>query len=182
MSTLSQGRGIRRIAVDAMLIALAMMLSYLEVLLPLQALIPIPGFRLGLANIVVMLTFCLISPLDAALVSGARITLMGLLFGSATSLYFSALGGLFAFLSLLLMKYFGKGCSFLGVSVISAAAHNAGQILAASTLFGFSLATTYLPLLLVASTIYGGIVGILVNLLYPRLQRLPLRWGAGGPP
>ncbi len=171
MSILSRDKRVRRIALDAMLIALAMMLSYLEVLLPLQALLPLPGFRLGLANVVVMLTFCLLSPVDAAIVSGVRILLMGLLFGSATSLYFSFLGGLLAFLTLLLLRPIQKRISFVGVSILCAAAHNLGQILAAVTLFGVSLLLSYLPMLLIASVIYGGIVGVLVNLLAPRLQK-----------
>ena len=171
MSILSQVKQSRtkRLCLDACLVAFAMMLSYLEVLLPLQALIPLPGFRLGLANVAVTVTFCLLSPIDAACVSTIRILLMGLLFGSATSLYFSFLGGLCSFLMLLLLSRVAKRCSFAGVSVMSAAAHNFGQILAAMTLFGTGLIFSYLPLLLIASVIYGGIVGLLLNLLIPRL-------------
>ena len=62
------------------------------------------------------------------------------------------------------------GPSFLGVSVLCAAAHNCGQIIAAATLFGSSLITSYLPLLLIASVVYGGIVGALLNLCIPRLK------------
>lgn len=170
MSITSQGKRTRRVAVDAMLCVFAMMLSYLEVLLPLSVLIPLPGFRLGLANIAVLLVFCLFSPIDAAIVSAVRILLMGLLFGSATSLYFSALGGLLSFFILLLMSWIGKKCSFFGVSVLSAAAHNTGQIVAAVTLFGTSLISSYLPALLLAAVIYGGIIGLLLNLLVPKLQ------------
>ncbi len=172
MSILSQDKRVRRICLDAVMIAAAMMLSYLEVLLPLHLLIPLPGFRLGLANVVVLLVFCLQSPVDAAIVSALRILLMGLLFGSATSLYFSALGGLFAFLMLLFCRFMLKKCSFFGVSVLCAAAHNGGQILAAATLFGSSVVFFYLPWLLLASAAYGGIVGILLNLLVPRMQRV----------
>ena len=68
MSITSQGKRTRRVAVNAMLCVFAMMLSYLEVLLPLSALIPLPGFRLGLANIAVLVVFCLFSPIDAAIV------------------------------------------------------------------------------------------------------------------
>ncbi|MBQ8310004.1 MAG: Gx transporter family protein [Clostridia bacterium] len=153
-----------------MLCTFAVMLSYLEVLLPLSALIPLPGFRLGLANIAVLVVFCLFSPIDAAVVSAVRILLMGLLFGSTTSLYFSVMGGLLSFLVLLLLSRIGKKCSFFGVSVLSAAAHNTGQIIAAVTLFGTSLITSYLPALLLASVVYGGIVGLLLNLITPKLQ------------
>ncbi len=169
MSITSQGKLVRRMALDALLCVFAMMLSYLEVLLPLSVLIPLPGFRLGLANVAVVLVFVLFSPVDAALVSAVRILLMGLLFGSPTTLYFSAMGGLLSFLLLLVMRFIGKRCSFLGLSVLSAAAHNAGQILAAVTVFGTSLISSYLPFLLLASVLFGGIVGVLLNLLVPRL-------------
>ena len=169
MSTMLRGSLVRRIAVDAFLCVFAMMLSYLEVLLPLTALIPLPGFRLGLANLAITLAFVLLSPWDAVLISAVRILLSGMLFGSPTSLYFSALGGIFSLLLLLLMRVIGRGCSFFGLSVLSAAAHNFGQTVAAVTLFGTSLIASYLPILLLASVIFGGIVGVLLNLLVPRL-------------
>lgn len=165
-----RGKRVRRLTADAMLCVFAIMLSYLEVLLPLSAWIPLPGFRLGLANVVILIVFSLLSPMDAAVVSAIRILLMGILFGSATSLYFSVAGGLFSFLLLLGMKRIGRQCSYLGISILSAAAHNTGQILAAVTLFGRMLLTAYLPVLLVASVIYGGIVGLLLNRLMPKLK------------
>jgi len=169
MSISSQGKTVRRISIDALLCVFAMMLSYLEVLLPLSVIIPLPGFRPGLANLAVTLVFVLLSPADAALVSAVRILLMGLLFGTPTTLWFSAMGGLLSFLVLLWMRFVGKRCSFLGLSVLSAAAHNVGQIIAAVTVFGVSLIASYLPFLLFASVVFGGIVGLLLNILVPRL-------------
>ena len=162
--------GIKRLCVDALLVALAMCLSYLEYLLPLQALLPLPGFRLGLANFAITAAFCLLSPRDGGLVSAVRILLSALLFGSVTSLYFSAMGGLFAFCGLLALSKWGRRCSYLGVSVLCAALHNCGQMLAAVTLFGTSILLSYLPVLLFASVFYGGIVGILLNLSMPKLE------------
>lgn len=172
MSISLQGNRTYRLCFDAMMTAFAMILSYLETLVPLQAFVALPGIRLGLANLAVMLVFALISPIDAAIVSAVRIFAMGLLFGSVTSLYFSAMGGLFSFLVLLLMRRVGRGCSYLGVSVLSAAAHNLGQMLAAVTLFDASLLTSYLPPLLFAALLCGSLVGMLLNLLLPRLQPL----------
>ncbi len=177
MSTSSRANLIRRISMDAMLCVLAMMLSYLEVILPLNLLVPLPGFRLGLANVAVVAVFCLFTPIDALAVMSVRILLMGLLFGSPTSLYFSAMGGLFSFAVLMLAKYLCKKCSLVGVSILCAAAHNTGQVIAAVTLFDAALITTYLPALLIASVIYGGIVGVLLNLLLPRLQKAIERGG-----
>lgn len=170
MSISLQAKRTRRVCVDAMLCAVVMLLSYLEVLLPLNALIPLPGFRLGLANVAVVAVFCLLSPIDAAVVSGVRISLMALLFGTVTSFYFSFMGAILSFLVLMILKWIGKKCSFVGVSVLCAAAHNTGQIIAAVTLFGTALIPSYLPLLLFASVVYGGVVGILLNLLVPRLE------------
>lgn len=166
----------RRLCFDAMLVAGAMMLSYLEVLLPLDVWIPLPGFRLGLANLAIMLAFFLLSPIDAAIISALRILLMGILFGSVTSLWFSFMGGLLAFLTLAAVARFGRGFSFIGISVLCAAAHNLGQILAAVAMFGSSLIVSYLPFLLVAAVVFGGIVGSLLNLLFPKLQKI---WGRG---
>ncbi len=162
----------RRICFDALLTAAAMILSYLETILPVQMLIPLPGIRLGLANLAVVAVFVLVSPSDSAIVSAVRILSMGLLFGSVTSLYFSAMGGLFSFLMLIFLRFFGKKLSFVGVSMLCAAAHNTGQILAAITLFDVGLLFSYLPMLLAASVICGGIVGLLLNLLTPRLQKI----------
>ena len=175
MSTSSQANLIRRICIDAMLCVLAMMLSYLEAVLPLNLLLPIPGFRLGLANVIIVAVFCLFKPIDAFAVLSVRILLMGLLFGSPTSLYFSTMGGIFSFAVLMFAKYLCKNCSFIGVSILCAAAHNTGQVIAAVTIFDAALITTYLPALLLASAIYGGIVGVLLNLLLPRLQKTMVR-------
>lgn len=175
MSTSSQANLTRRICIDAMLCVLAMMLSYLEAILPLNLLVPIPGFRLGLANVIIVAVFCLFKPIDAFAVLSVRILLMGLLFGSPTSLYFSAMGGIFSFAVLMLAKYLCKKCSLIGVSILCAAAHNTGQVIAAVTIFDAALITTYLPALLLASAVYGGIVGVLLNLLLPRLQKVATR-------
>ena len=179
MSTTSQANLIRRICIDAMLCVLAMMLSYLEAILPLNLLVPIPGFRLGLANVIIVAVFCLFKPIDAFAVLSVRILLMGLLFGSPTSLYFSAMGGVFSFAVLVLAKYLCKKCSLIGVSILCAAAHNTGQVMAAVTIFDAALITTYLPALLLASAVYGGIVGVLLNLLLPRLQKTVTRRAKG---
>lgn len=171
MSISLRGNRTHRVACNAVLIALAMMLSCLESVLPLQAALPLPGVRLGLANLVVTVAFFLFSPVDAAIVSLLRILLTAGLFGSVTSFYFSVLGGALSFLMLCLLSKIGRHCSFFGVSVLCAAAHNVGQILAAMTLFGASLFFSYLPVLLIASVLYGGIVGILLNLCVPKLQK-----------
>ncbi len=171
MSTSLRADRIRRICTDALLVACAMMLSYVEVLLPLQLLVPLPGFKLGLANTVTVLAFVLVSRRDAAVILSLRILLMSLLFGTVTSFFFSAMGGLLSFLALLLAERLLRGCSFLGVSVLSAAAHNLGQLLAACCFFGSGILLSYLPVLLLAAALCGSLTGILLNLSVPTLKK-----------
>lgn len=165
----------RRIAYDAAFLILALALSYLEVLLPIGAVIPIPGFKLGLANVVVMLVLWRVSATDAATVSALRVLIMGMLFGTPVSFLFSLCGAVLSFFTLLLLRTasFGK-VSFIGISVLSAAAHNLGQLLCAGAFFGFGVVTSYLPFLLVASAVFGTVSGAVINAVYPALEKIKI--------
>ncbi len=160
-----------RLTQCAMLLGAALILSYLEAILPLALPIALPGFKLGLANIVVTLTFAAISERDAAVVSLLRILLMGLLFGNAASLMFSLCGGLLAYAGLWLFARLGRRIfSLIGVSIGCAALHNLGQLAAAALLFGSEVILGYLPMLLFAALLYGSVTGVLLELLLPRLR------------
>lgn len=173
----SSGKGrTRRLTLDAALVTAALMLSYLEILIPFDALIPLPGFKPGFANLVTVLAFVLLSPIDALAVSLIRVGLTGLLFGSWTSLFFSFSGALLTFCALLLSRVLLRRCSYLGVSVFCAAAHNIGQVLAATVLFGPAVPLSYLPYLLCAAAGSGSLTGILLNLTVPRLGRRFAAW------
>lgn len=171
MSISSRADLTRRLCINAVLLTAAMTLSYLETLLPLSALLPLPGFKLGLANLAITLAFVLIGKRDAALISALRIGIMSLLFGNLTSFFFSALGGLFSYLSLLLASRLLRRCSYVGISVLCAVAHNLGQLLAAVCLFGTSLLLSYLPALLLAALLSGILTGSLLNFTIPTLKR-----------
>lgn len=166
-----RGKLTRRLCVDGICVTVAMMLSYLEVLIPMELFLPLPGFKLGLANTVTLLAFVLLSKRDAAIISALRILLMGILFGSVTSFFFSAMGGFLAYLALLLASVLLRRCSYWGVSVFAAAAHNLGQLGAAALLFGSTVFLSYLPVLLFAALLSGSLTGLLLNLAVPRLER-----------
>lgn len=170
MSTSSRADLTRSLCIDAVFVTVAMMLSYMEVLLP-SSLLPLPGFKLGLANVAIMLVFSLVGKRDAAVVSAIRIALMGLLFGNLSSFFFSAMGGLLAYLTLLLSHKLLPRASYVGISVLSAAMHNLGQLLAAVCLYGASIFLSYLPFLLLAACLSGTLTGLLLNLSIPTLQR-----------
>jgi heptaprenyl diphosphate synthase len=156
----------------AALLVIAMALSYLEAVLPLQAVIPLPGVKLGLANLAILVAAHRHGAAAAAAVSVTRVILSSLLFGSVSSMAFSLSGALFSLLVLTsLLPLRGRWLSYIGLSVACAAAHSAGQILCAvlwmheSSLFG------YLPILLLISLFTGTLTGTGANLL---AERLPL--------
>ncbi len=164
-----------RLSTDALLLCVALMLSYLEAILPLQAVVPLPGFRPGLAQSVVTVVYFRVGRTDAAAVSAVRVLLMSLLFGSVTSLYFSACGALLAFLGLWLgERLLCQRCSYIGLGVLCAALHNVGQCAAAATLFGGGVLVSYLPVLLVAACPLGAVGGALVCAV---IDRIPIRKG-----
>lgn len=91
----------RKVAYCAVLMALAMIFSYVEVLIPVH--IGIPGIKLGLANLVVVAGFALLSPLEVFLISIGRIVLTSLLFGTGLSMLYSLAGGLLSYIVMLLL-------------------------------------------------------------------------------
>lgn len=160
----------RRLAMRGLLLCLALVFSYLEAQLPLSFL-PVPGIRLGFANLVV--TFCAyVCDLKTALsVSVARVLITALLFGNWSAFWFSLCGALFAFALLALLLTFARNTvSTLGVSAACAAAHNTGQLLAAAVLMKSAAVFSYYPVLLIAGTVTGTLTGILMILL---LRALP---------
>ncbi len=164
---------VRRLCLNALLLGACLLLSYLEAILPLTVWLPLPGFKLGLSNILVTLIFIAISPWDAALVSVCRIFLMGLLFGNLSSFTFSLCGGALSYMGLWLLALWGKRLfSMVGVSVGCAALHNFGQLLAAALWFGTEVILGYLPLLLLAALLFGTVTGLLLQILLPRFQRI----------
>ncbi len=164
---------IRRLCFNAMLLGMALLLSYLEAILPLTVWLPLPGFKLGLSNVLITLVFVAISPRDAAAISLSRIIIMGILFGNLSSFTFSLCGGILSYLGLWLLARWGKKAfSMVGVSVGCAALHDLGQLLAAALWMGTEVVLGYLPLLLIAALIFGTVTGILLQLLLPRFRQI----------
>ena len=153
-----------KVALCASFTALGLILSYVEAILPISLLIPIPGFKLGLASLAVMLTYFALGRWYALAVSLCRISLLALLFGNVTSLWFSLAGGIMALVPIMLYSpLLHKRCGILGLSVMCAAMHNVGQCLAASVLFGHYVLTFYLPFLLLVSLLTGSLTGVIVH-------------------
>ena len=148
----------KKIAFCAVMIALALALSYAERFIPLQMVIPMPGIKLGLANVVTLVALYRFKGRYALAILVPRCILGALFGGGITGLAFSLTGGLLALLVMSLAKktpFF----SVYGVSVLGAAAHNVGQILAAMVLLRSVYVAAYLPWLLIAAVVTGILTG-----------------------
>ncbi len=162
---LSSDKKISRLSIDSALLGAALMLSMIEGIIPL-AVIPLPGFKLGLANIAITVAAYRYSLKDAAIISFARILIVFLLFGGVTTVIFSVFGSILSLLTLALMKTkpLSEKFSFIGISVSSAAAHNIGQLTAASLVVS-PASLSYAPALIFAAIICGGLNGIVLSAL-----------------
>lgn len=158
----------RKVAYSAILVALAMIFSYVEVLIPIN--FGIPGIKLGLANLVVVAGLYFLRPTEVLLVSVTRILLVGFLFGNGMSIIYSLAGGLLSFAAMMLLKK-AKGFSVVGVSIAGGVAHNAGQILVAVCVVENMKLFYYFPALLVAGVITGTLIGIVSGRVLPVVQR-----------
>ena len=154
------------VALTGLLIALALILSYLESLVPMS--FAVPGIKLGLPNLVVVFTLYRLKPSVAAAISLLRVALVALLFGSALSLAYSAAGAVVSFLVMLLLRRSERfGCT--GVSVAGAVSHNLAQIATAAVLLETPSLAWYFPVLCVSGTVAGVCIGLLAALLVKRI-------------
>lgn len=164
----------RQLTVCAVLTAMALALSYLENLFPLSLAIPIPGVKLGLANIVTLFALYALGPAQALLILAARCLLGAMFAGNMNALLFSLLGGFAAMLVMTALAAAGA-FSLYGVSVGGAAAHNCGQIAAAVLTLGNTAPLYYLPVLLMVSLATGALTGLVSACLFRALGHTNLK-------
>lgn len=149
--------------------AVALVLSFLETLIP--NIVPIPGFKLGLANFAVLLALYLFGFKEAVIVDLCRIILAALLFGSFFSFWYALTGAVFALLIELIIKKTDK-FSPIGVSLFGAVFHNLGQFLVAVIVLKSPGILYYLPFTLLFCVLSGALNGYLVLILKDRLKFL----------
>lgn len=163
----------KKLALGAVLTALALGLSTIENLFPVTLLIPLPGVKLGLANIVTVFALYELGAIPALTILVARCLLGSLFAGNASALIFSLLGGLTAMLVMIALKQLPK-LSVFGVSIGGAAAHNIGQIVAAMITLGNTMVVGYLPFLLAVSLLTGTLTGFIAALLFRAMKHVKL--------
>ncbi len=163
----------RQLTRCALLTAMAMALGYLESFFPLSLAIPIPGIKLGLANIVTLFALYALGPLQAVLILLARCFLGAMFAGNMNALLFSLFGGVSAMLVMIGLSHLRR-LSVYGVSVGGAAAHNCGQVAAAVLSLGSWAPLYYLPILLGVSLLTGALTGVITASLFRGLSRTNL--------
>jgi heptaprenyl diphosphate synthase len=149
-------------------LALALICSYVEALIPIP--IGIPGIKLGLANVVVVILLYTYGWRDAVLVSVARVLLAGFFFGSLYSILYSLAGAILSFLVMLLLKKNGY-LHIISVSAAGGIAHNVGQFLVASTVLENYRILYYLPVLFLVGMCTGVLIGIVAQAILLRIPR-----------
>lgn len=155
-----------KVALRAILVALAMIFSWIEAQVPY----PIPGAKMGLTNLVVLIALYRLSEKDAIGINVVRILLVGFTFGNMFSLIYSLAGGLLSGMIMILMKKTGK-FNITAVSLAGGIAHNIGQILVAIYVLKTKAMISYLPVLWITGMTSGIVIGILGSMVLKRLPK-----------
>lgn len=162
----------KKLTLCALLTALALVFSYAESFLPLSLLIPVPGLKLGLPNIVTLAALYLLGLPSAACISFMRCFLGAFYASGPMSFWFSLCGAAFSLAVMWVLKtYCRRRVSIWGVSVSGAASHNLGQICAAAALMRTEHVFAYLPVLLVASLFTGAVIAAVALSVLSLLRR-----------
>lgn len=161
----------RRIAFLGLCVALSMILSYFESLIP--PLVAVPGVKVGLPNLVMIFMLYKIGPKETVAVSLIRVVLVSILFGSVVSMIYSLVGAGLSLTGMILLKKTGK-FSTLTVSVVGGVLHNIGQVITAMAIMETSQIIYYLPVLLISGTIAGVVIGLTASLIVKRMERIKL--------
>ena len=158
-----------RVAYFAVFTALALIFSYVETLIPVN--LGIPGVKLGLANLIIVVALYKMRLSEAYLLSVVRVLLAGFIFGNYFSIIYSLAGGLLSLTVMALLKKWG-GFSLQGISIAGGVFHNIGQLIVAAVVVETFSVTYYFPVLLVAGLLTGLVIGIVAEMMLKRLVNI----------
>lgn len=158
----------KKMVILSALVAVAMILSYIESLVP--TFVAVPGVKMGLSNIATVFALYTLGWPYAIIVSLIRVLLSALLFGNAVSLIYSLSGAALALFVMILLKKFNL-FSTVGVSVAGGVCHNAGQIIAACIVMENAAISLYILPLIISGTIAGVVIGTVAGILVNRVKK-----------
>lgn len=157
----------KKITISALMAALALIFSYIEVIIPFNP--GIPGIKLGIANLVIIIALYYLGSKYAFTVNLVRVLIAGLLFTGFFGAAYSLAGALLSFAVMIFLKR-TKLFSVVGISMAGGVAHNLGQLLVAAFLIANTKVFLYFPVLIFSGMISGAAIGVLSYLI---LKRLP---------
>lgn len=158
----------RKTAICGLFTALAILMGYVEMLIPLP--VALPGVKLGLANVVIVIALYYFGTKTAFFLSLVRVVLSGLLFAGFAGLLYSLAGAMLSFFVMALLRKTGK-MSIVGVSIAGGIFHNVGQIIVAALVVENVKMAYYLPFLLVSGVLTGFFIGLVARFCLPHLPR-----------
>ncbi|MBR2766355.1 MAG: Gx transporter family protein [Blautia sp.] len=147
--------------------AVAIIFGYVESLIPVF--VGVPGVKLGLANLAVVLILQRYSVKEAALVSVVRILVIGFLFGNMFGILYSLAGAALSLTVMALLKRYGK-LSLIGISVAGGVSHNIGQLIVAMLIVENASLIYYFPVLLISGIATGMVIGWLTQETAKRIR------------
>lgn len=158
-----------KVAYFGVFTALALIFSYVETLIPVN--FGIPGVKLGLANLIIVIALYKMKLSDVYLLSVVRVLLSGFIFGNYFSILYSLAGGILSLTVMALLKRAG-GFSVMGISIAGGTFHNIGQLIVAMLVAGTFHVIYYIPLLLLAGMLTGFIIGVAADEMLKRLVNI----------
>lgn len=161
---------VKKTALLGMITSVALVLAYLEAILPPVS-TAVPGIKMGLPNLAIILALYRFGFKEAATVSALRLFIVALLFGNVMTLAYSAAGAVLSLALMGILKRTDK-FSFIGVSVVGAVMHNLGQVLVAIFLFETVQLGYYMLVLSVTGSIAGVLIGVGAGILLKRTEKL----------
>ena len=167
----------KRIAVDGVLTAAALIIFIVEQLIPLP--VPVPGIKLGLSNVITLFAFFAIGPADAFVILITRIFLGSVFAGNLSAVLYSLTGGLLCYIVTFLLSFIVNNKQIWVCGVFGAVFHNVGQITVAVFLTGTKEIAYYLPILIIAGIVTGLFTGLVAQFTYFCTEKLlsPLKTG-----
>lgn len=160
-----------RVAYFGVFVALALIFSYVESLIPFQ--IGIPGVKLGLANLITVIALYKMDWKSALFLVVTRVILAGFIFSNLFSILYSLAGGILSLAIMAVMKR-NQGFSVMGVSIAGGVFHNIGQLIVAMIVVETYSVAYYLPVLLIAGLVTGLVIGIAASEMLKRLRNLQI--------
>ena len=158
-----------KVAYFGVFTALALIFSYVESLIPIQ--LGIPGVKLGLANLIIVIALYKMSIKEAYILSVIRIVLAGFMFGNLFAILYSLAGGMLSLTIMCILKKTDKFSAY-GVSMAGGVFHNVGQLLMAAIVLESVSIGYYFSVLLISGLVTGFVIGVIANEMIKRLKIL----------